>query len=79
MFHFLPLSLKLRVMKFMIELTWSKIMAVFVLGGALYLDIVNGGSQNFMFALPFVVFLITGKQVIDWRKEKVKVENGNTK
>ena len=54
----------------MIELTWSKIMAVFVLGAAVYLDIRGGSVQTFMFALPFVVFLITGKQVIDWRKKK---------
>lgn len=62
-------------MKFMIELTWSKTMSVFVLASAVYLDIRNGGNQNFMFALPFVVFLITGKQVIDWRKQKEV--NGN--
>jgi len=61
-------------MKFMIELTWSKTMAVFVLGAAVYLDISNGGSQNFMYALPFVIFLITGKQVIDWKRK-----NGITK
>lgn len=45
-------------------------MAVFVLGAAVYLDIRGGSVQTFMFALPFVVFLITGKQVIDWRKKK---------
>ena len=63
-------------MKFQIELTWSKVVAIFVLGAAVYLDKVNGGSQNFMFALPFVTFLITGKQVIDWRK--AKDVNGNS-
>lgn len=57
-------------MKFMIELTWSKIIAVFVLASAVYLDIRMNSVQTFMFALPFVVFLITGKQVIDWRKKK---------
>lgn len=62
-------------MKFMIELTWSKIVAVFVLGSAVYLDVSQGSNQMFMFALPFVVFLITGKQVIDWRKNKDT--NGN--
>ena len=53
-------------MKFMIELTWSKLVAVFVLGGAICLDIKTGsGATAFMFSLPFVVFLITGKQWID--------------
>jgi len=58
-------------MKFMIEMTWSKLMALVVVACAVYLDIVNGsGGQIFMFTLPFAVFLITGKQVIDWRKKR---------
>ena len=52
-------------MKFEITLTWSKIMAILLLGCAIYLDINNGGIHAFMFAAPFVVALITGKQVID--------------
>ena len=40
-------------------------MAALVLGCAVYLDIKNGGIQSFMFAIPFVTALITGKQVID--------------
>ncbi len=55
-------------MKFKIELTWSKIVAVLVLLAAVWLDKLNGGANTFMFSLPFVVFMITGKQVIDWRK-----------
>jgi len=53
-------------MKFKIELTWSKLVAVLVLAGAVYLDIRAGsGATAFMFSLPFIVFLITGKQWID--------------
>ena len=52
-------------MKFEVTITWSKIVAVFVLVGAICLDIKNGGIQAFMFSIPFVVALITGKQVID--------------
>lgn len=59
-------------MKFMIELTWSKAMALVVLSGAVALDWMNGSVTTFQFALPFVVFLITGKQFIDWRKANGK-------
>ena len=53
-------------MKFAITLTWSKLVALFVLIGATYLDLKTGtGATAFMFALPFVVVLITGKQFID--------------
>jgi len=59
------------IMNFKIELTWSKIVALFVLGGAVYLDVKNGtGATAFMFALPFVVVLITGKQIIDKNEKK---------
>ena len=57
-------------MEFKIELTWSKIVAVFILGCAVYLDISNGGIAAFMFSIPFIVVLITGKQIVDWKKEK---------
>ena len=56
-------------MKFEITLTWSKIMALVVLGGAVALDILNNSTSTFMFAIPFVVLLITGKQVLDKGKE----------
>jgi len=57
-------------MKFAITLTWSKIVAVLILGCATYLDIENGGSATVMFAMPFIVFLITGKQYIDKKNGK---------
>ena len=57
-------------MKFNITLTWSKIVAVLILGCATYLDIENGGSTTVMFSMPFIVFLITGKQVIDKKNGK---------
>ena len=57
-------------MKFLIELTWSKLMALVVTGCAVYIDLKNGTLGTvFMFSLPFVVFLITGKQFFDHRKE----------
>jgi hypothetical protein len=56
-------------MKFMIELTWSKIMALVVLGAALTLDITNKTASTFQYAVPFVVFLITGKQFMDLKKK----------
>ena len=56
-------------MKFNITLSWSKLVAVLILGCAVYLDINNEGIQAFMFAIPFVVFLITGKQFLDGRKK----------
>jgi len=55
-------------MKFAIILTWSKIVAVFILGAAVYLDLQNGGINAFMFSLPFVMVMITGKQLIDKNK-----------
>jgi len=52
-----------------ITLTWSKLVAVVVLVLAFVMDFMNDrGGTVFMYALPFVVFLITGKQVIDWKK-----------
>jgi len=57
-------------MKFLIELTWSKLMALAITGCAVFLDAKNGTPGTvFMFSLPFVVFLITGKQFFDHRKE----------
>jgi len=52
-------------MKFNIELTWSKLIALVALVLAFML-----GDNVFMFALPFVVFLITGKQITDTIKAK---------
>jgi len=57
-------------MKFNIELTWSKLTAWIVLALAFVIDLKNGMPGTvFMFSLPFAVFLITGKQFFDHRKE----------
>ena len=56
-------------MKFKIELTWSKLIALLILILAGWLDITMGSTQAFMYAMPFIVFLITGKQWQDSRKE----------
>ena len=57
-------------MKFRITLTWSKIVAVLVIGLAFVIDLMNATPGTvFMFSLPFAVFLITGKQFFDHRKE----------
>ncbi len=59
-------------MKFNIELSWSKLVALVVVGCAVYIDARNGlPGTVFMFSLPFAVFLITGKQFFD-NREKVK-------
>jgi hypothetical protein len=58
-------------MKFAITLTWSKIVAVLALGCAVALDVINKTASTFMFTMPFVVFLITGKQMIDSKKKPV--------
>ena len=55
-------------MKFQITLTWSKIVAVLVLGCAVALDWHNKSITTFQYALPFVVFLISGKQFMDLKK-----------
>lgn len=57
-------------MKFAITLTWSKIVAVLVLGCATYLDVVGKTTAAFQVALPFIVFLITGKQFLDSKKKQ---------
>jgi hypothetical protein len=46
-------------------------MAFLVLFCSMFLDIRNGGATAFMFAVPFVTLLITGKQYFD-RNEKDK-------
>ena len=57
-------------MKFAIILTWSKIVAVIILGLSVYIDVESkSGGTVFMFCIPFVVFLITGKQYLDKDKE----------
>jgi hypothetical protein len=60
---------------FSIELTWSKLVALLIIILAFIIDkrVASEGSV-FMYSLPFAVALITGKQVIDWRK-KAKTED----
>ena len=52
-------------MTFNITITWSKLIALLVLGLAGYLDITNGGTTAFMYAMPFIITLILGKQYQD--------------
>ena len=62
-------TLNLYNMKFAIILTWSKIVAVLILGCAVFIDIKTASTGTvFMFSIPFIVFLITGKQFIDKNK-----------
>jgi hypothetical protein len=52
-----------------VELTYSKIVATLVFLGAYFMDFLNDKQGTvFMFALPFVVFLISGKQYFDTKK-----------
>ena len=52
-----------------ITLTYSKIIALLVFLGEFILDFANDKQGTvFMFPLPFVVFLITGKQFFDAKK-----------
>ena len=54
-----------------IEVTSSKMMAYLMLIMSFVLDMLNDKSGTiFMFAIPFVVFLVTGKQYIDMKKTK---------
>lgn len=62
--------MKLGSFKFNIELTWSKFVALIVLVLAFILDIqTKSGGTVFMFSIPFIVFLITGKQYLDTKKK----------
>ena len=56
-------------------ITYSKAIAFLIIVLAFLMDFLNDkGGTVFMFAIPFAVFLITGKQAIDWKKEQVKKE-----
>jgi len=57
----------------LVTLTWSKIMAFSMLGVALTLDIINGGSTATMFAIPFISSLILGKQYLDRKKDDTTI------
>ena len=67
--------MKLSFFYFKVELTWSKIMALVIIVLAFVMDVMcDKQGQVFMFSLPFVVFLITGKQINDAIKE---IKNSN--
>jgi hypothetical protein len=52
-------------MKLNIELTWSKIMALLVLGSCVFLDVyLKTDGKMTMYGLPFVTAMIGLKQVI---------------
>jgi len=52
-------------MKFNIELSWSKVMALLVLASAVFLDVhLKTAGKLFMYALPFITALIGIKQII---------------
>jgi len=52
-----------------INLTYSKLIALLIFLGSFAMDFANDKQGTvFMFALPFVVFLITGKQFFDAKK-----------
>ena len=54
-------------------ITYSKAIAFLIIVLAFLMDFLNDkGGTVLMFAIPFAVFLITGKQAIDWKKEQVK-------
>ena len=45
-------------------------MALVIIGLAFSIDVISKqGGTVFMFSIPFVVFLITGKQFIDSKKD----------
>ena len=57
-------------------ITFSKAIAFYMLTLSFLMDFLNDkGGMVFMFAIPFVVFLITGKQAIDWKKERTDKNN----
>ena len=57
-------------MKFNITITFSKIMALIITLAAVIIELKSETSGTiFMFALPFIVALITGKQLIDKNKK----------
>ena len=58
-------------MSFYLNITYSKIIALLVLILAFVMDIMNDRNGTvFMYCLPFVVTLITGKQFLDKNKHE---------
>lgn len=60
------------MIKFRITITYSKIVALIVLCAAVFLDVKNETVQAFMFSLPFITFLITGKMLSDYKTKTLK-------
>ena len=54
-----------------IKITFSKLIAILILIGSFVLDLTNNSVTATMFALPFVVTLITGKQFMDLKKDRL--------
>ena len=64
------------VMKWILTITWSKLVALIFQIMAFILDWkYSTNGTVFMFSLPFSVFLITGKQYLDSKKEKITPDN----
>lgn len=63
-------------LRFEITLTWSKIVALILAAFAFVLDLKyqNVTGTVFMFTVPFIVFLITGKQLIDKKNNNAKIQ-----
>ena len=58
------------MLKVNVEISFSKIMSLLVLIASVLMDILQESNTATMFALPFVVTLITGKQYIDYKKQQ---------
>lgn len=57
--------------KVRLDITFSKLVALLVFIGSFVMDFANDKAGTvFMFALPFVVFLITGKQYLDTKRKE---------
>lgn len=61
-------------MKIKIILTYSKIMAFIVLVASIFLDYLNENAISFMYSLPFITFLITGKMLSDYKQNQLKTK-----
>lgn len=53
-----------------LNVTFSKFTALVITVLAFVLDLKNGGGTVFMYAVPFVSFIITGKQFLDMKELK---------
>lgn len=60
-------------MKWSLIITVSKLMAFMVLGTGTAMSIINKDSALMYYTITAVVFLVTGKQIVDiWRKPESK-------